>query len=98
MTGPEQDARDFFLGCPVLNFNVSLTSLALVLWSGMLVIAGSIWILSSQVRKLADLMEQQARLANEKERLARRRVDRQSKADPRGHILRLVDRTTSRAN
>ena len=42
----------------MLNFNINLTSLAVILWSGMLVIAGSIWVLSSQVRKLADLIEQ----------------------------------------
>lgn len=41
----------------MLNLNINLTSLALILWSGMLVIAGSIWVLSSQVRKLADLLE-----------------------------------------
>ncbi len=37
--------------------HINLTSLALILWSGMLVISGSIWILSSQVRKIADLLE-----------------------------------------
>jgi hypothetical protein len=42
----------------VLNFQINLTSLAIVLWSGMLVIAGSIWVLSSQVRKVADLIEE----------------------------------------
>ena len=46
----------------MLNFNINLTSLAVILWSGMLIISGSIWVLSSQVRKLADLLEaQQAR-------------------------------------
>jgi hypothetical protein len=44
----------------VLNFNINLTSLAVILWSGMLVIAGSIWVLASQVRKLADLYEDRA--------------------------------------
>jgi hypothetical protein len=46
----------------MLQFNINLTSLAVILWSGMLIISGSIWVLSSQVRKLADLIEaQQAR-------------------------------------
>jgi hypothetical protein len=45
-----------------LQFNINLTSLAVILWSGMLIISGSIWVLTSQVRKLADLIEaQQAR-------------------------------------
>lgn len=43
----------------MLNFNINLTSLAIILWSGMLIIAGSIWVLASQVRKLADLVENQ---------------------------------------
>lgn len=47
----------------MLNFNINLTSLAIILWSGMLIIAGSIWVLSSQVRKLADLLEEQGRTA-----------------------------------
>jgi hypothetical protein len=41
------------------NLTFDLSRLALILWSGMLVIAGSIWILSSQVRRLADLLEAQ---------------------------------------
>lgn len=45
----------------MLSFNINLTSLAVILWSGMLIIAGSIWVLSSQVRKLADVVEEQAR-------------------------------------
>src|SRR5258708_7409692 len=48
----------------MLNFNINLTSLAIILWSGMLVIAGSIWVLSSQVRKLADIMEDQSRITS----------------------------------
>ncbi|SIN77022.1 hypothetical protein SAMN05444166_0745 [Singulisphaera sp. GP187] len=48
----------------MLNFNINLTSLAIILWSGMLIIAGSIWVLSSQVRKLADLLEDQGREAS----------------------------------
>ncbi len=45
----------------MLNFNINLTSLAVILWAGMLVISGSIWVLSSQVRRLGDLMEQHGR-------------------------------------
>lgn len=45
----------------MLNFNINLTSLAVILWSGMLIISGSIWVLSSQVRKVADLLEEHAR-------------------------------------
>src|SRR4051794_10584232 len=44
-----------------MNLHISLTSLAVILWSGMLIIAGSIWILSSQVRKLVDLLEEQGK-------------------------------------
>src|SRR5438067_9749274 len=47
-------------GATMLNFNINLTSLAVILWSGMLIISGSIWVLASQVRKLADLWEDQA--------------------------------------
>jgi hypothetical protein len=42
----------------MLHFNISLTTLAVILWSGMLIIAGSIWVLASQVRKVADLLDQ----------------------------------------
>lgn len=45
----------------MLHFNINLTSLAFILWSGMLIIAGSILVLSSQVRKVADLIEDQGR-------------------------------------
>ncbi|MDR3638268.1 MAG: hypothetical protein P4L84_30980 [Isosphaeraceae bacterium] len=42
----------------MLHFHINLVSLAVILWSGMLIIAGSVWVLSSQVRKVADLIEQ----------------------------------------
>lgn len=42
----------------MLHFNINLTTLAVILWSGMLIIAGSIWVLASQVRKVADLLDQ----------------------------------------
>lgn len=45
----------------MLQLNISLTTLAVILWSGMMVIAGSIWVLCSQVRKVADLLEHQGR-------------------------------------
>jgi hypothetical protein len=44
----------------MVNFNFNLTSMAVILWSGMLIISGSIWVLASQVRKLADLYEDRA--------------------------------------
>ena len=47
-----------------MNFTVNLTSLAVILWSGMLIIAGSIWVLSSQVRLLADIVAEQGRRVN----------------------------------
>jgi hypothetical protein len=43
------------------NLTVDLCKLALILWSGMLIISGSIWILTSQVRRLGDLLEERAR-------------------------------------
>jgi hypothetical protein len=48
----------------MLNFNINLTSLAVILWSGMLIISGSIWVLASQVRKLADVFEDRERAGN----------------------------------
>jgi hypothetical protein len=44
----------------MLHLNINLTSLAAILWSGMLIISGSIWILSSQVRRLTDILESRA--------------------------------------
>ncbi len=38
--------------------NINLTSFAVILYAGMMVIAGSIWVLSSQVRRLSDLVEE----------------------------------------
>jgi hypothetical protein len=45
------------------NLTVDLCKLALILWSGMLIISGSIWILTSQVRRLGDLLEERSRAA-----------------------------------
>jgi hypothetical protein len=44
-----------------MSININMTSLALILWSGMMVIAGSIWILSSQVGHLVELLRDQSR-------------------------------------
>jgi hypothetical protein len=40
----------------MLQLNVNLTTLAAILWLGMLIISGSIWVLASQVRKVADVL------------------------------------------
>lgn len=47
----------------MLQLNISLTTLAVILWSGMLIISGSIWVLASQVRKVADLLDRHASVA-----------------------------------
>lgn len=44
-----------------MHFNINLTSLAIILWSGMLIISGSIWVLCAQVGKLSDIIEASAR-------------------------------------
>jgi hypothetical protein len=41
----------------MLQLNVNLTTLAAILWLGMLIISGSIWVLASQVRKIADVLD-----------------------------------------
>ena len=43
----------------LVNFNFNLTGMAVIL-VGELIISGSIWVLASQVRKLADLYEDRA--------------------------------------
>jgi hypothetical protein len=43
------------LETPVIHIN--LTSLAVILWSGFLIVAGSVLILSSQVRHLVEVLE-----------------------------------------
>ncbi len=40
-----------------MHFNINLTSLAIILWSGMLIISGSIWVLCAEIRKVHDLMD-----------------------------------------
>ena len=37
-----------------------LTCLTMILWSGMVIISGSIWVLTSQVSKLAEILEGRA--------------------------------------
>ena len=44
-----------------MHFNINLTSLAIILWSGMLIISGSIWVLCAQIGKLSDIIEAHAR-------------------------------------
>lgn len=47
-----------------MKLNLDLSSLAMILWCGMAIIAGSIWVLASQVRKVADILEQQTKSEN----------------------------------
>ncbi len=77
---------------------INLTSLAVILWSGMLVIAGSIWILASQVRKLADLVEEQGKLELRRTTEQSRTIPESRGELPRERILRMVEGSTSRAN
>lgn len=73
----------------MLQFNINLTSLAVILWSGMLVIAGSVWVLSSQVRKVADLIEEHSQRAAAESRPARNRAS--------GRVARSLVRRAGRA-
>lgn len=57
----------------MLHFNINLTSLAVILWSGMLIIAGSIWVLSSQVHKLSEHLDHHANARALAERRKRER-------------------------
>ncbi len=41
--------------------HLTLASFTLILGAGTLIVTGSIWVLSSQVRKLVDLLEEQAK-------------------------------------
>ncbi len=83
----------------MLNLNISLTSLAVILWSGMMVIAGSIWILSSQVRKLADLIEAQGKDGGRADvRAPRLMGDGPATGPTRRATLRVVERPAARAN
>jgi hypothetical protein len=66
-----------------MTFHVNLTTFAVVLWSGMLIISGSIWVLSSQVRKLVDVIEDQG-----KARLREARSGRNAMASPRPIVHR----------
>jgi hypothetical protein len=94
---PLQDARAYSKDAS-MNFPINLTSAAVILWSGMLIIAGSIWVLASQVRKLADLVERQSKLDQQKSRDGRRAIGRSTDELPRDRVLRMVERTTSKAN
>ncbi|HEV3166755.1 MAG TPA: hypothetical protein VGZ22_22200 [Isosphaeraceae bacterium] len=44
-----------------MKLNIDLSTLALILWAGMLIISGSIWVLCSQVRRLADILDERAK-------------------------------------
>ena len=74
------------------GLTINLTSLAVILWSGLLIIAGSVLILSSQVRHLVELLESRpptepARVVATQPQSPRPRVARQTRAragrDPR---------------
>ena len=82
----------------MLNFNISLTSLAVVLWSGMLIISGSIWVLSSQVRKLVDLLERQGKAGLRGAQTARNALGCPTPSVPRETVRRVVERSTVRVN
>ncbi|WP_435010307.1 hypothetical protein P12x_001560 [Tundrisphaera lichenicola] len=60
---------------PPMHLHVNLNSLAAILWSGMLIIAGSIWVLSSQVRRLVDHMEEQAKAGEASGRAIRKALN-----------------------
>jgi hypothetical protein len=83
---------------PPLHFNINLTSLAVILWSGMLIIAGSIWVLSSQVRRLVDHMEEQSRLAIRDRRSIRRAMNCAPAPVAREVVRRVVERSASGVN
>jgi len=77
----------------MLHFNVNLTTLAVILWSGMLIISGSIWILASQVRKVADLMDRHTTVIATKSarRESSRGLIRTAATGPRPNAQTLLD-------
>jgi hypothetical protein len=81
-----------------MHFTVNLTSLAAILWSGMLIISGSIWVLSSQVRRLVDHMEEQSRAGGRDQRSIRRALNCESVPVAREVVRRAVERSASRVN
>ena len=81
-----------------MHFNINLTSLAVILWSGMLIISGSIWVLSSQVRRLVDHMEEQARVGMRDRRSIRRAMNCASAPVAREVVRRAVERSASGVN
>lgn len=44
------------------NLTIDLTKLAFIVWSGMLIISGSIWILTSQIRRVGDILEERTKV------------------------------------
>jgi DNA-binding GntR family transcriptional regulator len=81
-----------------MQFTVSLTSLAAILWSGMLIISGSIWVLSSQVRRLVDHMEEQSKAGMSDHRSIRRALNCPTAPVAREVVRRVVERSASRVN
>ncbi len=81
-----------------MHFNISFTSLAVILWSGMLIISGSIWVLSSQVRKLVDVVEQQGRANLRAAEAARRMPGRPTSGVARRTVRRSAGRSIARVN
>jgi hypothetical protein len=81
-----------------MQFTVNLTSLAAILWSGMLIISGSIWVLSSQVRRLVDHMEEQSKAVMSDRQSIRRAMNCPTTPVAREVVRRVVERSTSRVN
>ena len=81
-----------------MHFNVNLTSLAVILWSGMLIISGSIWVLSSQVRRLVDHMEEQSKAGMGDPRAIRRALNCPTAPVAREVVRRAVERSASRVH
>jgi hypothetical protein len=85
----------------MLQVNISLTTLAAILWLGMLIISGSIWILASQVRKVADVLsgldERALRLAGASGRRVGQRHDPVHSL-PRIDVQARLDEVYARSN
>jgi hypothetical protein len=79
------------------SLTINLTSFAVIIWSGMLIIAGSVWVLTSQVRKLVDVIEERGRLEDARARLHAGETHGPASL-PMTPRLRLVERPISRVN
>ena len=82
----------------MLRFNINLTSLAVILWSGMLIISGSIWVLSSQVRRLAELFDAPTKPATNPTRVVARGSSRAALEPSRAASRRGVSSRVLRAS